>query len=127
MAQYSTWISYGGTAKMTVAIVLLIAAAGIADAGTRLPLPARAPRPGPAAANLMLAAWVAAITAFLGCVSVLTQHVRREHLHEVRPPDPITPVTLTAVAVISSSFSSPARMTGRSGWPARPSAPWPPR
>jgi hypothetical protein len=58
MAHYSTWFSYGGTAKITLAIVLLIAAAGVAYAGTWLPLPVRAPRPGQAAANLMLAAWV---------------------------------------------------------------------
>jgi hypothetical protein len=30
MAHYSTWISYGGAAKITLAIVLLIAAAGAA-------------------------------------------------------------------------------------------------
>jgi len=118
MAQYSTWISYGGAAKITLAIVLLIAAAGVAYAGTRLPLPARVPRPGQAAANLMLAAWVAAITAFLGCVSVLIQQASREHLHQVRPPDPITPVTLTAVAVvfviilITSSQDWPVRLAG---------------
>jgi len=118
MAHYSTWISYGGAAKITLAVVLLIAAAGVAYAGARLPLTARIPRPGQAAANLMLAAWVAAITAFLGCVSVLTQQARREHLHQVRPPDPITPVTLTAVAVIFviivviSSRNWPVRLAG---------------
>jgi hypothetical protein len=36
MAHYSIWISYGGTVKITLAIVLLIAAAGVAYAGTRL-------------------------------------------------------------------------------------------
>lgn len=118
MAHYSIWISYGGTAKITLAVVLLIAAAGVAYAGTRLRLPARVPRPGQAAANLMLAAWVAAITAFVGCVSVLSQQARREHLHQVRPPDPITPVTLSAVAVIfviiliTSSHDWPVRLAG---------------
>lgn len=118
MAHYSTWISYGGAAKMTLVIVLLIAAAAVAYAGTRLPLPARVPRPGPAAANLMLAAWVASIAAFLGCVSFLIQQARQEHLHQVRPPDPIAPVTLTAVAVvfviivITSSHDWPVRLAG---------------
>jgi hypothetical protein len=115
MAQYSTWISYGGAAKIILAIVLLIAAAAVAYAGTRLPLPARAPRPGQAAANLMLAAWVAAIIAFVGCVSVLVQQARREHLHQIRPPDPITPVTLTAVAVIFVIIV----ITSSHGWPVR--------
>jgi hypothetical protein len=46
MAQHGTWISYGGTARVALALVLLIAAGSVAYAGTRLPLPVRAPRPG---------------------------------------------------------------------------------
>ncbi len=41
MAHYSVWISYSGTTRVVLAIVLLIAAGGAAYAGTRLPLPAR--------------------------------------------------------------------------------------
>lgn len=119
MAHDSAWISYSGTARVVLALVLLIAAGGAAYAGTRLPLPARAPRPGQKTANFMLAAWIVAMTAFLGCVGVLSQQARRDHLPYARPPDPITPVTLTAVAaifviivLISSSRDWPARLAG---------------
>jgi hypothetical protein len=119
MAQYGTWISYSGTARVVLALVLLIAAGGAAYAGTRLPLPVRAPRPGQKAANVMLAAWIVAITAFLGCVGFVSQQARRDHLPHLRPPDPILPVTLTAVAVIfviivliSSSHDWPVRLAG---------------
>src|SRR5271170_429666 len=100
MPHYSVWVSYSGTARVVLALVLLIAAGGAAYAGTRLPRPVRAPRPGQKAANFMLAAWIAAMTAFLGCVGFIGQQARRDHLPNARPPDPITPVTLTAVAAI---------------------------
>jgi hypothetical protein len=119
MAQYGTWISYSGTARVVLALVLLIAAGGAAYAGTRLPLPVRAPRPGQKAANVMLAAWIVAITAFLGCVGFISQQEHRDHLPHARPPDPITPITLTAVAaifviivLISSSRDWPVRLAG---------------
>jgi hypothetical protein len=100
MTQYGTWVSYSGTARIALAGVLFIAAAGVAVAGIRLPRPARLPRPGRIATNTMLVAWVVSIVAFLACVSDLAQQARREHLPQTRPPDPITPVTFTAVAVL---------------------------
>jgi hypothetical protein len=116
MAQYGTWVSYSGTARIALAGVLLIAAAGVAVAGTRLPRPARRPRPGRVAANTMLVAWVVSIVAFLACVSDLAQQARREHLPQTRPPDPITPVTFTAVAVLFVIVI----LLGRAyGWPVR--------
>jgi hypothetical protein len=39
MTQYGTWISYSGTAKIMLALVLLAAAGGVTYAATRLPLP----------------------------------------------------------------------------------------
>ena len=60
MTQYGTWVSYSGGARIELAIVLLAAAAGLAYAGTRLPLPARAARPGRAAMIFMLVTWVLA-------------------------------------------------------------------
>jgi hypothetical protein len=48
MTQYGTWVSYSGTARIWLAIALLVVAGGLAYAGTRLPLPARAARPGKA-------------------------------------------------------------------------------
>ncbi len=46
MTQYGMWVSYGGIARIELAIILLAAAGGLACAGTRLPLPAQAARPG---------------------------------------------------------------------------------
>jgi hypothetical protein len=40
MIHYGTWVSYGGTARLALATVLLAAAAAVAFAGIRLPLPA---------------------------------------------------------------------------------------
>ncbi len=36
MTQYGTWVSYGGAARVGLALVLLAAAAGLAHAGTPL-------------------------------------------------------------------------------------------
>lgn len=116
MAEY-VWIPYDGNARITLAIVLVIAAGGVAYAGTLLTLPVRIPRPGQTAANLMLASWVIAITAFLACVAVYFHQARRDHLLHARPPDPITPVTFISVGVIfviivliSSSYDWPVRL-----------------
>jgi hypothetical protein len=100
MTQYGTWISYGGAARIGLAIVLLAAAGGLALAGTRLPLPWRAARPGRAATSLMLTAWVLAIAAFGVCVSFYAQHARQVYPIRVAvPADPITPVTFIAAGV----------------------------
>jgi hypothetical protein len=116
MAQYA-WISYGGTARIALGIVLLITAGVVAYAGTRLALPVRAPRPGQKAVSVMLAAWAIAITAFLACASAYAHQARLDHLLRTRPPDPITPVTFTSVGVtfviivlISSSYDWPVRL-----------------
>ena len=116
MAQHSLWATYSGTARVTLAVILLIAAAGVVYAGTRLRRPVRLPHPGRITTNVMLAIWVAAIVAFLAGVSAIAQHARQEHLTATRPPDPITPVTYTAVAVVFVVIV----MLGRShAWPAR--------
>ena len=41
MTQYGTWVSYGGDARIWLAIGLLAVAGGVAFAGIRLPLPIR--------------------------------------------------------------------------------------
>jgi hypothetical protein len=115
MAQY-VWITYDGTARMALVIVLLIAAGGVAYLGTRLALPVQPPRPGKAAANAMLAVWVIAITALLACLSAYFHQARRDHLLHTRPPDPITPVTFISVGVIFVIIV----LIGRSyDWPIR--------
>ena len=103
MAHDSIWISYSGTARVVLALVLLIVAGGTAYAGTRLPLPARAPRPGQKTANFMLAAWIAAMTAFRGVASgSSTQQARRDHL-------PSRPATGSHYARYSDRRRSPLR------------------
>jgi len=100
MAQYGTWVSYGGAARIALAIVLLAAASGVVYAGTRLRPPVRPTRPGEAARTLMLVTWGLAVTAFLVCLPIYVHHARREHPFHSAPADPITPVTATCVAVI---------------------------
>jgi hypothetical protein len=103
MTQYGTWVSYGGVARVELAIVLLAAAVGLAYAGTRLPLPARparAARPGRARLVLMLWAWVLAIAAFLVCFAIYVRQERHEYgIRATAPVDHILPVTLLAAAV----------------------------
>jgi hypothetical protein len=115
MNQY-VWISYGGTARIALAIVLLIAAGGVAYAGSRVARPVRIPRPRQSAANVMLAAWVIAITAFLACASAYFHQARQDHLLQVRPPNPITPVTLISAGVI---FVIIVLVSSRYDWPVR--------
>jgi hypothetical protein len=99
MTQYGTWVSYSGTDRIVLAIVLLAAAGTVVYAGARLRLPIRPARPGTAARAFMLVTWVLAITAFLFCVFFYAQQVRREHLFQAAPPDPITPITVIGVGL----------------------------
>ena len=102
MTQYGTWVSYGGDARIWLAIGLLAVAGGVTLAGIRLPLPIRATRPGPVGRIAMILAWVASIVAFLVCVIIYA----RQYVHmygpsaTAAPTDHIAPVTLVAVAVV---------------------------
>jgi len=100
MTQYGTWISYSGTAKIMLALVLLAAAGGVTYAATRLPLPVRPARPGEAAATFMFVTLGIAIAVFTGCVATYVKAAQREHVFHAPPVDPITPVTLSCVGVI---------------------------
>jgi hypothetical protein len=97
MPQYGTWVSYGGTARIVLAVVMVAAAGGVAYAGTLLPLPLRPARPGEAARTFMLVIWAFAITAFLVCLPIYVRHARAEHLYHGAPPAPIFPITATCV------------------------------
>ena len=98
MPEYGTWFSYTGTAKPTLAIVLLAAAAALAYAGIRLPLPAGAPRPGRNTTTLMVVAWALSIIVFLACVGIYGKHAHQEHLAG-RPADNIFPITFIAAGL----------------------------
>ena len=54
VTQSGTWVSYGGTARMVLAVVLLAAAGGVAYAAIRLPLPVRPPKPSEGARTFVL-------------------------------------------------------------------------
>ena len=102
MTQYGTWVSYGGDAKIWLAIGLLAVAGGVTFAGIRLPLPVRATRPGPAGRIAMILAWAASIAAFLICLVIYArQYVHAYGPTATAPPaDRIAPITLLAVAVV---------------------------
>jgi hypothetical protein len=98
--QYGTWVSYGGPARIALALVLLAAAGCTAYAGSRLPLPIRGASRGRAALTVMLAGWLLAIAAFLVCATVYIEQLRRENLPHAAPVDPITPVTIIGMGAI---------------------------
>jgi hypothetical protein len=103
MAEYGTWVSYGGDARIWLAAGLLATAAGVAYAGIRLPLPAQAPRPGKTAARIILVAWAATVAAFLACLVIYArQEVIQYHLrlNRASPPDRVAPFTFLAVVAV---------------------------
>jgi hypothetical protein len=118
MTQYGTWVSYSGTARIWLAIALLVVAGVLVYAGTRLPLPARAARPGKAVVIFMLLAWVLAIATFLAGALAYVQQERHDYqIARAAPTDPIAPVTFLAVAAIffiivigSGSYGSGVRL-----------------
>jgi hypothetical protein len=100
MTQYGTWVSYGGSARLILAIVLLAAAGGSTYAGVRLRRPVRVPRPGPSLAAVMVLAWGLAGVAFLGGLAAYASQEVREHVAKAPPADPITLVTFTAAVAL---------------------------
>lgn len=118
MTHYGLWVSYSGTARLTLAAVLLAVAAALTYAGLRLPLPAGPATPGRKAAVFMLAAWVLAIAAFLACLVVYIQQARREGLVHGLPPDHIFPITFIAALLTCFIIA----VNGPGGWIALASA-----
>jgi hypothetical protein len=113
MTQDGLWVSYGGTADIALAVVLAGAAAGVAFAGMRLPLPARLPRPGRKGRVFLLVAWLTAIAALLVCDSLYVLHARHEHLGHAPSADPITPVTVIGFGIVWFAI---ALMHNERGW-----------
>jgi hypothetical protein len=124
---YGTWVTYSGAARVSLAAALLAIAAGIILAGTLLPLsastarPPRAGRPSRTASRArsvkvaMISAWVLAIVAFGVGASLYVEQLRRVHLAQAPPDDPITPVTVIAVMItfIVIFIASPHRFGPR--------------
>lgn len=114
MARY-TWLSYGGSARIWLAVVLLAIAAGVVLAGARLPLPARTRRwPGRATVAFMIVVLVMALVIFGACVAVYATQARQEHLIRAAPSDPITPVTLIGAGLVFFIIV----ITSKHGWKA---------
>jgi hypothetical protein len=100
MTGSSPWVDYSGAAEIVLVAVLMAAAAAVAYAGIRLPLPARLPKPGRKATIIIIGAWMLAIVALVACVHVyLTQMSEAGIMHHPRPDD-VTPVTLIGTAVL---------------------------
>jgi hypothetical protein len=112
MTGSSPWVNYSGTAEIVLVAVLVAAAAAAAYAATRLPLPARLPRPGWIATIIIAGAWVLAIIALVACVHVyLTQASQAGFEHHPRPDD-VTPVTLLGTAVLFAVIAIAQRARG---------------
>jgi hypothetical protein len=99
MTQFGTWVSFGGDAKIELAIVLLGAAGGVTYAGARLKLPLQPARPRQAAIVFMLSAWVLALVAFLVCFAIYAQKTIQQYPGHRGPGEPILPVTLIAAGL----------------------------
>jgi ABC-2 type transport system ATP-binding protein len=103
MTQYGTWVSFGGDARIWLAIVLLAAAVGVTLAGIRLPLPFRTTQPGPVGRLAMFLAWGTSIVLFLVCVTFYIRgyvHAYNLGAATTTPKDPIAPITLSAVVIV---------------------------
>lgn len=104
MTQYATWVSYGGDARIWLALGLLAAACCVVLAGIRLPLPVQFTQPGAAGRAAMIVAWATSIAALLVCATIYIQHVIHDiHASGMSAPElrqTILPVTLTADAVL---------------------------
>jgi len=120
VAHYGTWVSYSGAARVALAAVLLAVAACMTLAGALLPrlaptVPSPAIRPARAVAAGLVAAWVLAIAAFGVGASLYVEQLRRVHLAQAPPDDPITAVTVIAVMItfIVIFIASPHRFGTR--------------
>ena len=105
------WVSYGGDAKIELAVGLLAVAGCAAYAGIRLRRPLRAVRPPASVVVLMFSLWVIALIAFATGLGIYVH----QFLHDFPNiksgvSDPIAPVTLLAAAAIFGIIMT------RTGW-----------
>jgi hypothetical protein len=112
VTRHASWVSYGGSAEIVLVAVLAAAAAAVAYAGFRLPLPWRPPRPGRTARIMLLVAWRLAVVALVVSVAVYIDQVYRAGLARTPPGDPATPVTLTGIAIVFAVIALTLRTDG---------------
>jgi len=98
------WFSYGGAARVALAVVLVVVAAGVAGAGLRLRFPVWLPSPGQAVRTVMLAAWGTAVVAFLACFGIYVHQLLQQHLIHSRPAQPVFPVTAACMVALFISI-----------------------
>ena len=94
------WFSYGGAARVVLALVLVAMAAGVARVGLWLRVPVRLPRPGRTASTIMFTTWGLGIPAFLVCFGIYVHRLMQEHLIHSRPPQPIFPITAACMIAL---------------------------
>jgi hypothetical protein len=100
MTEYGTWLSYSGTGRLALALILLVAAGGLAYAAARLRRPLKPPTPGRVVSVLMVVAWVVALGTFAVGLSVWANQLIHDHLAKLPPSDPITPVSISAALAV---------------------------
>ena len=102
MTLYGTWVSYEGSARAALAIVLLFVACLVALAGSRIRRPWRVDRPGAVGTGVLVAMWVVALGAFVVGISIYAGQERRDYPAVIAPPaSPIEPVTIIAAIVLA--------------------------
>src|SRR5580693_10355226 len=105
------WVSYGGDAKIELAVGLLAVAGCAAYAGIRLRRPLRAVRPPASVVVLMFSLWVMSLIAVLVGVSIYVHQILRDYPHiSLKSDNPITPVTLLAALALFGIVMT------RAGW-----------
>ena len=99
-AQDGTWLSYGGPARLLLAIILAVAAAGIAYAAIRLPLPIGPALRSKTGRRASVLIWLLSLVVLVVCLAIAVKHEVDQHLFQGgAPTDPITPVTLVAAGL----------------------------
>jgi hypothetical protein len=117
MTRFDTWMSYGGDARIELAVGLAVVAGGLACAALARPRPLRLPRVSRPAATGLLVAWGLAVVAwFVGIGLYFAQDRHDFPGHPAPPVNHILPVTMLAAtavfmfALITSQGTAGARL-----------------
>ena len=105
------WVSYGGDAKIELAVGLLAVAGCAAYAGIRLRRPVRAVRPPTSVVVLMFSLWGVALIAFAIGLGIYVRQFLHDYPHiKSGVTNPIAPVTFLAAVVLFGIIMT------RTGW-----------